>query len=118
MRIVPQVAVAMQAVFGTTLNYLSRTTGCVQRQRKFCGMSLVRTLVLTLLQHPAAKDRDYRAMAAKLGVQVTEEAIARRFTDSLVRFLEEVAQAGGRPSAGSEAVPAGFVAEVHGRADR
>ena len=89
MRIVPQVAVAMQAVFGTTLNYLSRTTGCVQRQRKFCGMSLLRTLVLTLLQHPAAKDRDYRAMAAKLGVQVTEDAIAHRFTERLVRFLEE-----------------------------
>ena len=59
MRIVPQVAAAMQAVFGATLNNLSRATGCVQRQRKFCGMSLVRTLVLTLLQHPAAKDRHY-----------------------------------------------------------
>ena len=89
MRIVTKVAAAMQAVFGRTLDDLARNTGCVQRQRKFCGMSLARTLVLTLLHHPAAKDRDYRAMAAKLGVHVTEEAIAQRFTKGLPQFLAE-----------------------------
>jgi len=46
--------------------------------------------VLTVLQKPMAKDRDFRMMAAKLGVQVTEEAIQHRFTDGLVRFLEEM----------------------------
>jgi len=90
MRIVSQVASAMQVVFGTTLNDLSRVTGCVQRQRKFSGMLLVRTFVLTLLQRPAAKTRDFRAMAAKLGVRVTEKAIGQRFTDRLVQFLQEV----------------------------
>jgi hypothetical protein len=80
----------MQVVFGTTLNDLSRVTGCVRRQRKFSGMLLVRTFVLTLLQRPAAKTRDFRAMAAKLGVQVTEKAIGQRFTDRLVQFLQEV----------------------------
>lgn len=89
MQIVTKVAAAMQVVFGRTLDHLARTTGCVRRQRKFCGMSLTRTLVLTLLHRPAAKDRDYRAMAAKLGVHVTEEAIAQRFTEGLVRFLAE-----------------------------
>ncbi|MEI6165519.1 MAG: IS4 family transposase [Planctomycetota bacterium] len=89
MEIVSQVAVAMQAVFGTTLDILARTTGCVQRQRKFSGMSLLRTLVLTLLYRPGAKDRDYRATAARLNVFVTEEAIAHRFTDGLVQFLAE-----------------------------
>ena len=89
MRIVAKVAAAMQAVFGRPLDDLARTTGCVRRQRKFSGMSLVRTLVLTVLLRPAAKNRDYQAMAAKLGVHVTEEAIQHRFTDGLVRFLEE-----------------------------
>jgi hypothetical protein len=79
----------MQAAFGEKLVDLARTAGCVQRQRKFDGASLLRTLVLTLLQQPAAKDRDYRDMAAKLGVHVTEEAIGHRFTSGLVRFLEE-----------------------------
>ncbi len=89
MRIVSQVAAAMQAVFGTTLDELARTTGCVQRQRKFSGSSLARTLVLTVLLHPAAKNRNYQSMAAKLRVHVTEEAIEHRFNDDLVRFLEE-----------------------------
>ena len=89
MAIVSQAAVAMQAVFGTTLDYLARKAGCVQRQRKFSGMSLLRTLVLTVLYRPAAKDRDYCAMAARLGVYVTEQAINPRFTDGLVQFLSE-----------------------------
>lgn len=89
MQIVTKVAAALQAVFGGTLDSRARATGCVQRQRKFSGISLMRTLVLTLLHRPAAENRDYRAMAAKLGVHVTEEAIAKRFTGNLVRFLEE-----------------------------
>jgi hypothetical protein len=106
MQIVPKVAAAMQAVFGPMLNDLSRTTGCVQRERKFCGMSLMRTLVLTLLHRPAAKDRDFRAMAAKLGVQVTEKAIERRFTDGLVRFLEEALKRAVAQTLAANPVPA------------
>jgi hypothetical protein len=87
MAIVSQVALAMQAVFGSNLDDLARTTGCVKRQRKFSGMSLLRTLVLTVLYRPAAKDRDYSAMAGRLGVLVTEQAIDPRFNDSLVQFL-------------------------------
>ena len=60
MRIVPQVAMAMQAVFGKSLDELAKSTGCVQRERKFSGSSLLEMLVFTLLLHPAAKDRDYR----------------------------------------------------------
>jgi hypothetical protein len=89
MQIVTKVAAAMQAVFGGKLDALGRRTGCIQRQRKFSGVSLVRMMVLTLLEHPAAKNRDYRATAAKLGVPVTEEAIEHRFTPALGEFLEE-----------------------------
>ena len=90
MRIVAQTAAAMQAVFGTSLDDLARTTRCVRRQRKFSGVSLARTLVLTILLRPAAKNRDYQAMAAKAGVHVTEEAIDHRFTAELVLFLEGI----------------------------
>ena len=92
MRIVAQVAAAVQAVFGTSIDDLARATRCVQRQRKFSGTSLARTLVLTVLLRPAAKNRDYRAMAAKAGVHVTEEAIDHRFTDELVLFLKGILQ--------------------------
>jgi hypothetical protein len=89
MQIVSQTAVAMQAAFGATLDDLARSTGCVRRQRRFSGSALTRMLVLTLMHKPAAKDRDFCAMAAKLGVHVTEQAIAQRFTARLVLFLEE-----------------------------
>jgi hypothetical protein len=89
MQIIAKVAAAMQAVLGESLDELARETGCVQRKRKFSGMSLVRTLVLTVLVNPAAKNRHYQAMAAKLGVDVTETAIEHRFTEGLVPFLEE-----------------------------
>ena len=92
MRIVAQTAAAIQEVFGKSIDDLARTTRCVQRQRRFSGASLARTLVLTVLLRPAAKNRDYQAMAAKAGVHVTEEAIDHRFTDELVLFLERVLQ--------------------------
>jgi len=89
MRIVAQVAAAMQVVFGNIMDDLGRTSGVIQRERKFSGSGLLRTLVLTLLQHPAAKDRDYQTIAAQLGIGVTEEAIKHRFNSSLVVFIEE-----------------------------
>jgi hypothetical protein len=92
MRIVAQTAAAVQAVFGRSIDDLARATRCVQRQRKFSGATLARTLVLTVLLRPAAKNRDYQAMAAKAGVHVTEEAIDHRFTDELVLFLEGILQ--------------------------
>jgi hypothetical protein len=89
MAIVQKLAAVMQVVFGMALDDLARSTGCVQRERKFSGVSLLRMLVLTVMQKPTAKDRDYRSMAAKLGIQVTEEAIGQRFTSRLIAFLEE-----------------------------
>jgi hypothetical protein len=109
MRIVMKTVAALQVVFGTGTNDLSRTTGCVQRERKFCGLSLMRMFVLTLLQHPAAKDRDYRAMAAKLGVQVTEKAITLRFTQGLVRFFQESLNQAVDQVLAAKAVPAALL---------
>src|SRR5689334_16976038 len=82
----------MQVLFGKTLDALARKTGCVRRHRMFSGMSLLRTWVLTLLGRPAAKDRDYRDMAARLGVLVSEQAVANRFTPEFVQFLSEALQ--------------------------
>ncbi len=89
MEIVAKTATAMQAVFGGNLDELARSSGCVRRERKFSGKSLLRMLVLAVLQSPGAKNREYRDMAARLGVLVSEEAIEGRFTEGLVRFLSE-----------------------------
>ena len=78
MRIALQVATVMQAVFGKMMDDLAKSTGCVQRERKFFGSALLKTLIFTLLQHPAAKNRDYRTVAAQLGIDVTDPAIQDR----------------------------------------
>jgi hypothetical protein len=90
MKIIGKVAAAMQEVLGRKTDALGRESGCIQRQRKFSGSGLLRTIVLTLLRYPAAKDRDYQRTAAQLGIDVTPEAIAHRFTSALVLFLSRV----------------------------
>jgi hypothetical protein len=70
------------------MDALARETGCVKRERKFSGSTLLSTLVLTVLQNPKPKPRDYQTTAAQLGVDVTENAVPQRFTSGLVKFLD------------------------------
>jgi hypothetical protein len=88
MSIVTQVTELLQGLLDESMNELARITGCVKRERKFSGSTLLSTLVLTVLRSPAAKPRDYQTTAAQLGVDVTENAIGQRFTPELVKFLE------------------------------
>ena len=88
MSIVTQVTELLQGLLEESMDVLARETGCVQRERKFSGSTLLSTLVLTILQNPQPKPRDYQTTAAQLGVDVTENAITQRFTPELVKFLE------------------------------
>ena len=90
MEIVDKAAAAMQQVLGPETEELGRTTGVIQRRRKFSAVSLLRMLVLTLLRRPAAKPADFQATAAQLGLEVTTTAIEHRFTPRLVTFLRAV----------------------------
>jgi len=92
MEIVPQVTELLQGLLSETMDALARETGCVKRERKFVGSTLLSTLVLTVLQNPEAKLADYQTTAAQLGVDVTENAIAQRFTPELVTFLQAAIQ--------------------------
>ncbi len=65
----------------------------MKRERKFSGSKLLATLVLAALENPKAVSRDYQVTAAQLGVDVTENAISRRFTPGLVAFLAGALQA-------------------------
>lgn len=88
MVIVTQVTELLQGLLSETMDVLARETGCVKRERKFSGSTLLSTLVLTVLQNPKPSNRDYQTTAAQLGLDVTENAIAQRFTPELVKFLE------------------------------
>ena len=88
MEIVTQVTELLQGLLSETMDVLARETGCVKRERKFSGSTLLSSLVLTVLQNPRPTMRDYQTTAAQLGLDVTENAVAQRFTPELVKFLE------------------------------
>lgn len=79
----------MQLTLGPVLDAIGRQTGVIQRQRKFTGGSLLKTVVLTLMESPKATTDDYVATSAQLGVKVTSVAVEKRFTDKLVVFLRK-----------------------------
>lgn len=87
MGIIERVAETLQRVLGSELDALGRESGVIQRQRKFSGSSLFKTIVLTVMKSPNAKTDEYVVTAARLGVPVTAEAIEKRFTDRLIVFL-------------------------------
>lgn len=92
MEIVTQVTGLLQELLSESMDELARETGCVRRERKFSGSTLLSTLVLAVLQNPDAESADYQTTAAQLGVDVTEHAISLRFTPELVKFLEAAIQ--------------------------
>lgn len=87
MEIVTQVTGLLQGLLSESMDALARETGCVRRERKFSGSTLLSTLVLTILQDPKSKLNNYQTTAAQLGIDVTEKAVEQRFTDELVKFL-------------------------------
>ena len=88
MSIVTQVTELLQGLLEESMDALARETGCVKRERKFSGSTLLSTLVLTVLRTPKPRSRDYQSTSAQLGVDVTENAVSQRFTPELVKFLE------------------------------
>lgn len=92
MSIVTQVMESLQGLLDESMDALARETGCVKRERKFSGSTLLSTLVLTVLQNPKPRPWEYQTTAAQLGVDVTENAIGQRFTPELTAFLEAALQ--------------------------
>ncbi len=90
MEIMGKVAESLQRLFGSNLDELGIRTGVIKRRRAFSGMTLLRTLVLTVLKHPQAAPADFKKMADQLGVHVSKAAIPKRFTDELITFLQAV----------------------------
>ena len=75
---------------------VARETGCVQRQVKFSGATLLQTVVFGWLRHPDASLESLASTAEIRAVSVTDTAIHKRFTPQCARFLhrmlEEISQ--------------------------
>jgi hypothetical protein len=109
MDILRTVVATLQENLGKELDPLARECQVVLREREFTGQSLLLMIVVTLLHEPDATWADFHLTAARLGLQVSRTAIAKRFAagQPLVDFLRSALEqalrksvAGNPPSAG------------------
>jgi hypothetical protein len=90
---IPRVARALQTVLAETADALARSTGFLQRQRKFTGSRFVQMLVFGLLEDPDASLEQLAQTAAAAGVVVRRQSVAERFTPQAAALLRGVLQA-------------------------
>ena len=87
---IAQVAASLTEVLETVPNRVARETGCIKRQGKFTGSSLVGTVVLGMLREPSATLEELAQMAEACGVSVSAQAIDQRFTAEFAAILTDV----------------------------
>jgi hypothetical protein len=102
MSIVAKVAAELQTLLGRVAEQVARQVPVVQRRRKFSPATLARTFILGFLAKPHPSDEDLARTAALCGVAVSPQAIAQRFTHTLVAFLEALFRAAVRQSVQAE----------------
>jgi hypothetical protein len=92
MTTIPQVSQAMQALLTTSAEAASTLVGWLKRPDKavFTASTFVQTLVFGWLAQPDATLEQLSQMAARVGVDVSPQAIDQRFTPSSAALLQEV----------------------------
>src|SRR5437588_1876210 len=93
MKSVPQQASleeTLSYVLEERANVLASDSGCVQRQVKFSGATLLQTMVFGWLQHPAATLESLASTAEIRAVSVSDTAVDKRFTPQCAQFLHRM----------------------------
>lgn len=85
-----QVATALHQVLTTVADEAAPACGFLRRRRKLSGALFVQTVVLGWLGTPTASLSDLTQVAAKLGVRLSPQALAQRFTPAAALLLERV----------------------------
>src|SRR5437660_8810385 len=80
------------ALLETRADAVAKATGCVQRERKFSGASLLQTLVFGWQRHPDASLEQLASTAAVADVLVSDTAVDKRFTPQAAQFLHAMLQ--------------------------
>jgi len=90
---IPQVAKVLRTVLTQVANRAARATGFVQRRSKLSGAKFVQTLVFGWLANPDATLEELGQTAATLGVRISPQGLAYRFTEPAARCMERVLHA-------------------------
>jgi hypothetical protein len=87
---IPHIVDALRSVLIESAHTAAQATGLVQRQRRLDGAQFVQTLVAAWLAQPEATYETMVGIAADLGVTITPQALAERFTPAAVACLAQV----------------------------
>ena len=90
MTIIRRVASALQDLFGTVASAVADKHKLITRKRKFTGTSLLGTFVAGFWHKPHATVADLADTAAQLGVDLTPQAVAKRYTPQLANALRDL----------------------------
>ena len=90
---ITQIMEAMQTVLTEEADRLGRETGFIQRQVKWSGCSFVQTLVWGFLSNPEASYSELSQSAATLGLDISNQGLEQRFTETAAVFVRRVLEA-------------------------
>jgi hypothetical protein len=90
---IADVAQALWKVLHTVAEEAAQTSGFVRRRRKLTGARFVQTLVLGWLRTPVASLGELVQTAGSLGIPITEQGLAKRFTPEAAACLRTVLDA-------------------------
>ncbi len=96
MTTIPQVSQAMQQLLTTAASAADAKLHYTKRpdRAKFTAATLTQTLVLGFLAHPDARIEQLAQSAARVGVDVSPQAIDQRFTWATAALLQEIVTTG------------------------
>lgn len=90
---IPQLSTALRATLHEQASAQARASGFTQRRSKLTGALFVQTLVWGWLAQPQASLTTLTQTAAALGVRISPQGLAQRFTRRGAALLEQVLQA-------------------------
>lgn len=90
---ISQVSIALQSVLTNVANTAARTSGFIRRQRQLSGAGFVQALVFGFLANPTATLTHLTQSAANVGVTLSPQGLAQRFTQAAAACLQAVLEA-------------------------
>lgn len=114
MSTVPQVASAIQMVLTSEAKRLGEESGFIEREREFDGASFAQTLVYGWLGNGQATLDELSQVADGVGVKVSRQGLAQRFTPSAAVFLRELLSVATQQAVRAAAVPVEIVRRFNG----
>lgn len=92
MATIPQVAEAIENIFGKKIEELARESKFIQRRVVVSGKGFVQSLVMAFQTNKAASYSEISACASSLAMPMTAQGIEQRFNERSAQFLKSVVE--------------------------